>query len=144
MEISRVLDYDVVVVGAGSPGVPYALAAAEAGTKVALTQKEATAAACGNAGAGITLDKSDPADVQALLSRLMADSAHRPKREVLEVWADNSGEAISWLMERSREAGAQVSDFGNGAQAPLLEETGYDIDFVTSYFGPKPSTRAKQ
>ena len=52
-DIADTKEYDIVVIGAGSPGVPCALKAAELGAKVAILQKEKEAAACGNFGAGI-------------------------------------------------------------------------------------------
>lgn len=137
-DVRETKEYDVVVIGAGSPGVPCALAAVEAGAKVALLQKEQFASARGNAGAGIDLTASDPADVESLVSRLMADSAHRPKRELLELWAQNSGEAVKWLLEKSKEAGAQIVDMGNQPHEALLKKNGYRIKFLTSYYGPKP------
>ncbi|MGQ8365322.1 FAD-dependent oxidoreductase [Glaciecola sp. 1036] len=127
-----------MVIGAGTPGVPCALVANELGAKVAILQKEDDASACGNVGSGIDLANSESADVEALLSRLMADSGHRPKRGLLSSWAQNSGEAVNWLIEKSKAAGAQVSDLGNNAHGGLLEENGYKINFVTSFFGPKP------
>ncbi len=136
--IRETKEYDVVVIGAGSPGVPCALSALEAGAKVALLQKEPDAAACGNSGAGIDLATSDPADVESLVSQLMADSAHRPKRALLDLWAQNSGEAVSWVIKKSKAAGAQVGDLGTKPHASLIEKTGYHINFVTSFFGPKP------
>lgn len=136
--IKETREYDIVVIGAGSPGVPCALAAVENGAKVALLQKEAEASACGNFGSGIILDESDPTDVEALISKLMAVSAHRPKRALLESWAKNSGEAISWFIKKAESVGAQVADLGNKAHGELLEGNGYKINFVTSFFGPKP------
>ena len=56
-DIADTKEYDIVVIGAGSPGVPCALKAAELGAKVAILQKEKEAAACGNFGAGILTDK---------------------------------------------------------------------------------------
>lgn len=137
-EFSSVKDYDIVVIGAGSPGVPCALKAAECGAKVALIQKEPEAAACGNFGAGIDLSRSDAADVESLVSLLVAASSHRPKRELIETWAKNSGEALHWLIERSREAGAQVVDMGTAAHGGLLKKHPWNIEFLTCVFGPKP------
>lgn len=97
-----------------------------------MLQKESDAAACDNAGAGIDLANSDLADVEALVSLLMVHSSHRPKREVIELWAHNSGEAISWLISKAKEAGAKISDAGSAAQADL------NIKFITSVFGSKP------
>lgn len=45
-DIADTKEYDIVVIGAGSPGVPCALKAAELGAKVAILQKEKEAAAC--------------------------------------------------------------------------------------------------
>lgn len=137
-DIASVKDYDIVVIGAGSPGVPCALKAAEEGARVALIQKEPEAAACGNFGAGIDITRSDPADVESLVSLLMAVSAHRPKRELIETWAKNSGEALQWLIKRSQEAGAQVVDMGTAAHSGLLKKHSWDIQFFTCVFGPKP------
>lgn len=39
-DIADTKEYDIVVIGAGSPGVPCALKAAELGAKVAILQKE--------------------------------------------------------------------------------------------------------
>ena len=69
-DIKDVKQYDIVVVGAGSPGVPCALKAAELGAKVAIVQKLKSAMAGGNFGAGVLLDKSDPYDVARLVTLL--------------------------------------------------------------------------
>ena len=52
-DIKDVKQYDIVVVGAGSPGVPCAVKAAELGAKVAIVQKLKSAMAGGNFGAGV-------------------------------------------------------------------------------------------
>ncbi len=137
-DILETKDYDVVVVGAGAAGVPAALSAFEAGAKVALLQKESQAIAQGNSGSGIDLATSDPADIANLVSQLIADSQHRPNRELVELWAQNSGEAVKWVIEKSLEGGAQVIDQGNQQHMPLINKHGYQINFITSFFGPKP------
>ena len=50
-------DYDVVVVGAGTAGVPAALSAFEAGCSVACLQKESIAIAQGGNGSGFYPEK---------------------------------------------------------------------------------------
>ena len=137
-KIKEVKEYDVVVIGAGSPGLPCALAAHEQGASVAVLQKQPTASAYGNSGSGIDLTKSDPADVANLIGVLMADNQHRANRKLLEMWAYNSGEAVAWTIDRALKGGAQVIDQGNLQHAPMINRLGYNMTFVTSFFGPKP------
>lgn len=138
-DVKETREYDLVVIGAGSPGLPCALAAHEAGAKrVCVLQKQPTASAYGNSGSGIDLAKSDMADVANLVGVLMADSQHRADRRLIEQWAYNSGEAVAWLVDRAQKAGAQVIDQGNQQHAPMIARLGYNMTFVTSYFGPKP------
>ncbi|NTU89296.1 MAG: FAD-dependent oxidoreductase, partial [Actinobacteria bacterium] len=139
-DIKETKEYDVVVVGAGAAGVPAALSASELGAKVAVLQKESQAIAQGNTGTGIDLAKSSPAGVEALVSRLSKDCQHRSSRALLEVWAQNSGEAVSWVINRSLEGGASVVDQGNAQAAAVTTVNGYALSYVTSFFGPKPLT----
>lgn len=139
-DIAETKDFDVVVVGAGAAGVPAALSAAEAGAKVALIQKEATAISQGNTGSGVDLSKSDPADVQNLVSVLIEEGQHRTKRELLELWAQHGGEAVKWVIERSAESGGPIVDQGSQQQAATIAKNGWTMEFVTSFAGPKPLT----
>lgn len=139
-DIAETKEFDVVVVGAGAAGVPAALSAAEAGAKVALIQKEATAISQGNTGSGIDLTKSDPADVQNLVSVLIEEGQHRTKRELLELWAQHGGEAVKWVIERSAESGGPIIDQGSQQQAATIAKNGWTMEFVTSFAGPKPLT----
>ena len=139
-DIAETKDFDVVVVGAGAAGVPAALSAAEAGAKVALIQKEATAISQGNTGSGVDLSKSDPADVQNLVSVLIEEGQHRTKRELLELWASHGGEAVKWVIERSAESGGPIIDQGSQQQAATIAKNGWTMEFVTSFAGPKPLT----
>lgn len=137
-DIAETKDYDVVVVGAGASGVPAAITAREAGATVALIQKESTAISQGNTATGILLDTSDPAGVEAVVSRLIKDHQYRGKREQVELWAKNSGECITWLLDLATAQGAQISDSTMKWTAAIKEVNGYPMDYLSIDFGPKP------
>ncbi|MCH1930973.1 FAD-binding protein [Shewanella sp. A25] len=139
-EIASTQTFDVVIVGAGASGVPAALSAAENSAKVAVLQKQAFAVAQGNSGAGIDLKNSDKAGVEALVSRLIADNNHRCNPALLRSWAYNSGEAVSWVIDRAKKGGSPVIDQGTKPQHNIRGITEYPLNFVTSFFGPKPYT----
>jgi fumarate reductase flavoprotein subunit len=139
-DIKETLTFDVVVVGAGASGVPAALSAAENGAKVAVIQKHPTPVSQGNTGCGIDLATSDKAGVEALVSKLMVDNNHRSNPALLREWAYNSGEAVRWVIDRAKQGGAQVVDQGSPAQADIRKVNGYTLNYVTSFFGPKPYT----
>lgn len=136
--IADTKDFDVVIVGAGASGVPAAITAREAGATVALIQKEATAISQGNTATGILLDTSDEAGVEAVVSRLLKDHQYRGKREQVELWAKNSGEAIKWVLDLATAEGAQVSDSTMKWTAAIKEVNGYPMDYLSIDFGPKP------
>jgi fumarate reductase flavoprotein subunit len=139
-DIKETKTYDVVIVGAGASGVPAALSAAEHGARVAVLQKEDIIISQGNSGAGIDLATSDPAGVEALVSRLLKDNAHRCNPKLLQQWAYNSGKAVTWVIDRAKQAGAHVIDQGNLPQATIVTINGYKLNYSTAYFGPKPYT----
>lgn len=136
-EVSETKEYDVVVIGAGASGIPAALSACEAGASVALIQKESTAISQGNSGAGIIMETSNLEHVQALISLELQENQHRPTRALYNRWAENSGDAVQWVIDRALESGASVVDTGNTPQTAVAA-LGYDINFITSFFGPKP------
>ena len=115
-------------------------AAFEDGVDVVVITKGFTASAYGNTGSGVDLETSDPADVAHLVSNLMIDSQHRPDRALYDMWAKYSGEAVKWLVAKGQEAGAQVIDQGNAQHQANINRFGYNVNFVTSFFGPKPYT----
>ena len=132
--------FDVVVVGAGAAGVPAALSAAESGASVAVLQKHPMPVSQGNTGSGIDLATSDPAGVEALVSKLMADNNHRANPALLREWAYHSGEAVRWVIDRTKKGGGQVVDQGSGPQVAIRKVNGYTLNYVTSFMGPKPYT----
>ena len=137
-DITETKDYDVVVVGAGAAGVPAALSAFEAGAKVALLQKEATAISQGNTCDSIVLDQTNPAGVEAVVSLITEDCCHRSDREQVRLWAYNSGEALQWLWDVAQKAGAQSVDSTAKWTSAIKQIDGYDITYFAFDFGPKP------
>ena len=63
IKADKVLDFDIVVVGAGAAGVPAAGWAAELGAKVALLQKESGPVSQGNCGSAIIKSRSTEAGI---------------------------------------------------------------------------------
>jgi len=139
-DIKETLTYDVVVIGAGASGVPAALSARENGATVAVVQKAPFALAQGNSGSGIDLANSERAGVEALVSRLVADNNHRCNPKLVQQWAYHSGEAVKWVIDRAKQGGSPVIDQGNLQQRHILKVNGYSLNYVTSFFGPKPYT----
>ena len=137
-DIAETRDYDVVVIGAGAAGVPAALSAFEAGAKVALLQKEATAVSQGNTCDSIIAEETSPAGIEAVVSLITEDCCHRPDREQVRMWAYKSGEALKWLWDIAEKAGAQVTDTTARWTSAIKQIDGYDVTYFAFDFGPKP------
>ncbi len=80
--------YDVIIIGAGSVGVPTALALARAGVKVLVLDKFASAGQGSNKAAigGIRATHSDPAKIRLCLRSL----------EIISTWQETYGHNIEW------------------------------------------------
>lgn len=137
--IAETKEYDVVVVGAGTAGVPAALSAREMGATVACLHKHTAAVSQGNNGSGILLDKSDELGVFRFIKTLHDDCLNRADWDLLNLHVRNSGEVINWIEKRVTEAGMAPSgvtekeytyDDGNGG---LCKCTAKQVTF-----GPKP------
>lgn len=90
------LGFDVVVIGAGTTGLPAALAAHEAGASVAVLQKEASPVAQGMLAARVVKDRSTEAGMTAYLHELHELNAHRPRIDLLRAYVESSQEALEW------------------------------------------------
>ena len=104
-------EYDVVVVGAGESGLSAAHSAVDAGAKVACVQNIGTAQTTGNMGASVDTTKTDEAGIQACVAFLMEKNAYRSNRKLLETWARNSYEAVTWWADTAAEGGAESKPY---------------------------------
>lgn len=125
-EFDETRDFEVVVVGSGVSGMAAAMSAAEAGAKIACVQREATPSSQGNMAAGVDLNQTSEAGKQALISYLIKLADHRSNRALLEAWADNSFEALSWFREAASAGGIEVNPDEPQADR-VLHINGYDV-----------------
>ena len=118
--------FDVIVVGAGSVGVPVALALAEAGVKTLVLDNHASPGQGENKKAigGIRATHSDPAKILTCLRSL----------QIFSTWEEKYGDDIEWLkggytfpVYREAEQKALTSIL------PIQKKYGLNIDF----FGPE-------
>lgn len=136
--IDETKEFDIVIVGAGAAGVPCALAASEKGAHVALIQKENQAVSHGNTCDSLVLPDTSEAGKNAVISWITEQAAWRPHREQLELWANNSGEALHWLWEKSEAAGCQIKDTTAQWTTPIKTIDGQSITYFAFDYGPKP------
>lgn len=148
---------DVVVVGAGTTGVPAALAAAEAGASVIVLQKQDLVNAQGMLAARVVKTESDPIGVAEYVHELHALYDYRGSLKQQWTYANYSQEALEWFEAKLAEVGftnykesdskTHVYDDGSchvkgilfagsmqepmSALVPLLEEKGVQIFFGT-------------
>lgn len=127
--------YDVVVVGAGTGGVPAALSALEEGATVACLQKESAPVSQGGSSTGIIVDKSDPQGVMNHMQGFMEDCHWRADRGLARFYYDHSGETIRWMEVRTMEAGFPPYSFG---ETVMEYDDGTKCVKRTNRFGPKP------
>ncbi len=71
----------------------------------------------------------------ALVSFLIERSNHRSKRELVQAWADNSYDAITWFAEKTSAAGIEVNEGEPEAERDIAVN-GYNVHLhANTYFG---------
>lgn len=123
------IDYDVIIVGAGSIGVPIALALGEKGIRTGVLDWRASPGQGQNKHAigGIRATHSDPAKILTCMRSL----------EIFSAWKDRHGDDIEWLkggytfpVYRKTEEDALKSIL------PIQKRYGMNVDF----YGPEKMT----
>ncbi|MBW2604947.1 MAG: FAD-binding oxidoreductase [Deltaproteobacteria bacterium] len=116
-------DYEAIIVGAGSIGVPTAMALGKAGVKTLVLDKHASPGQGQNKHAigGIRATHSDPGKILACLKSL----------EIFSSWEEKFGDNIEWL-----KGGYTFPVYGREEEAalksilPIQKQFGLNIDFV--------------
>lgn len=127
-------DYDIVVIGAGTAGVPAVCAALEEGASVACLQKESVPIANGNGSSGFILEESSEIGRLQYMQAWRESCGYRVNSALLEQFVNYSGETAMWMLQKGNEldfapaASLARSDFDEGSYCTI----------ATNYFGPKP------
>ena len=128
-QIKRTTTADVVVVGAGTAGLPAALSAAQTGAKVILIDKSTTYAARGgdNTAIGSRLQKQlgIEIDIEEVVRALMRWGGNKPDERLIRLWAVNCGKVMDWIMDMTDAAGLHTNLYyptTTGADAELIDK----------------------
>lgn len=106
------IDCDLVVVGAGTAGMPCAISAAQAGLKVVVLEKQACGFGMRNYIGAVGTSTQQAAgvdiDVREITRELLRYSSYRANASLVRLWAERSGEAIDWYTNLISEGGMNV------------------------------------
>ena len=117
----QILDFDIVVAGAGVAGVPAAGWAAELGARVALLQKEPHVVSQGNCGSAIIKSRSTEAGIAKWIHHTNSLCDWRADTTQLRAYAEHSEEAMMWFLNR---AGlTKETSYGDGSKVDNNKES---------------------
>ena len=117
-------EFEVVIVGAGNAGLAAAKAAHDAGATVAVLQREGAAVAQGMEAASIDLDKTSEAGIAACIAMIIQTDDHRANRDLVEVWARQSSDAVRSFEDYVTACGVEGTPIDYS-----IEYNGYPIYF---------------
>ncbi len=114
--------YDIVVVGAGTAGVPAVCAALEEGATVACLQKAPTCQANGNGSSGVILEESNEIGKLQYKQAWRKAGGYRMNPDLLDLFVEHSGETNMWILKNAEESGiaypsasATKTDYDDGS-----------------------------
>lgn len=127
--------YDIVVVGAGTSGLPAILTALEEGASVACLQKESVPVSQGSSSTGFLIDESTETGLLRFMQIFREKCEYRVNWDLLKTYVDHSGEAIMWMYKMGQEVG--FAPYTTIKEYVSYDENGY-VTKLTNRFGPKP------
>ena len=108
-QIAETVDCDIVVVGCGVGGVTASLTSVEEGASTVLLEKTSGLAVgshwIGGIGGQLYLEAGVTYDRDAIVNDLMWHANYRADQRLIQLWYDNSGEAIDWYRGRCESDG---------------------------------------
>lgn len=130
--------YDIVVVGAGTAGVPAVLTALEEGATVCCLQKEATPVANGNGSSGVIVSESTLPGILRWIQDIRVRNNFRVNDELFRFYAFHSGETVCWLDKMADLVGYPAVQHSTATS--LLYENGDRCILAGHSFGYKPES----
>lgn len=135
-EITETIETEMLVIGAGNAGVAAACSAAENGVKVVVIEKSTTingrgggVGAC-NSRLNAELDcEIEPIAAQYRWNRTCGN---RNNEALVQLWFDNSGKAMNWLLDKADKRGAKYTLYAGYSKSRILPE---EPDFHTFQAG---------
>ena len=102
-DIKETVDADIAIIGSALSGLCACRAAVENGAKNIVVIEKADTWQCrsnqfGTIGGKIQEDLGIKIDRNAAVGQLMKECGYRPNQRILNLWADNSGEAFDWFL----------------------------------------------
>ena len=111
-DFAETVDCDVVVVGAGTAGMPAAVSAAEGGASVVVLEKQAAGFGMRNYIGAVGTSTQKQAGVEISEKQIVQDllrySSYRADASLVKLWAQRSGEAIDWYTGLMEQGGMNV------------------------------------
>lgn len=106
-KIVQTIEADIVIIGAGLSGICACRAALEAGaSNIVVIEKASTfqyrSNQVGCIGGQLQKDLGIEIDKNAAVAEIMRECGYRPKQRILNLWAENSGEAFDWYLSPSQ------------------------------------------
>ena len=131
--------FDVVVVGAGTSGLPAVLTALEEGATVGCLQKESVPISQGGGSSGIIHEMSTPLGEREWFSEYNKDCSYRINPDLVNFFINYSGETCMWMTKQAEAVGFPPYVHTTRMFSHTYSENSYVLIPWNNY-GPKPKS----
>lgn len=130
--------YDIVVVGAGTSGLPAVMTALEEGATVACLQKESVSVSQGRGSSGVIFEESTDKGILEWKQAYREAVSYRYNPDLLEFYVQNSGETLMWMDQMGERVGFPAAVYSNQAGKVFSEDSVATI--CQHFFGMRPQS----